>query len=124
MSSRVLSRKNERKTRRNRQSGGAPTDEALVAALMSVIVDESDHDRMLDYESSAIDHTKSYDEFVEWNKACVKAQSETDKFVFILMAKRVKSGVIEMIDMETAGPWAASNLFFDTTKHLVFVHPQ
>ena len=91
---------------------------------MSVIIDDSDYERMVEYESSAIDNTKSYDEFVDWNKSCVKAQSDTDKFLFILMAKRVKSGVIEMIDMESPGPWTASNIFFDTTKKFVFVHPQ
>ena len=120
-------RKNQRKnrsTRRNRQRGGAPTDVELVNALMSVIIDEDDYERMVGYESSAIDNTKSYDEFVEWNKSCVKAQSDTDKFLFVLMAKRVKSGLIEMVDMETANPWNASNLFFDTTKHFVFVHPR
>ena len=127
MPSRLLSRKNQRKnrtTRRNRQSGGAPTDAELVAALNSVMIDDHDYRRMIAYESSAIDETKSYDEFIEWNKACVKAQSDTDKFVFILMARRVAGGMIEMIDMESAGPWTASNLFFDTDKKLVFVHPR
>jgi hypothetical protein len=123
MSTRKNQRKN-RSTRRNRQSGGAPTDAELVAALMSVIIDEDDYERMVGYESSAIDNTKSYAEFVEWNKSCVKTQSDTDKFLFVLMAKRVKSGLIEMVDMETTNPWNASNLFFDTTKHFVFVHPR
>ena len=123
MSTRKNQRKN-RSTRRNRQSGGAPTDAELVAALMSVIIDEDDYERMVGYESSAIDNTKSYGEFVEWNKSCVKTQSDTDKFLFVLMAKRVKSGLIEMVDMETTNPWNASNLFFDTTKHFVFVHPR
>ena len=120
-------RKNQRKnrsTRRNRQSGGAPTDAELVAALMSVIIDDDVYSRMVDNESSAVDSAKSYDEFVEWNKSCVKAQSDTDKFIFILMAKRVKSGLIEMVDMETTNPWNATNLFFDTTKHFVFAHPR
>ena len=121
------SRKNQRKsraTRRNRQSGGAPSDAEIRAAMMSVIVKDYDYERMLDNDSNAIDTTKSYDEFVQYNVDCALALSETDRFVFLLMVKRVNAAKVKAMDMEHATSMRADNMFFDIGKDFVFVMPR
>jgi tRNA splicing ligase len=118
------SRKNQRKTQRNRQSGGAPSDDDIRTALNSVLVHDYDYDRMVDNDSNSIDTTKSYDEFVEYNVNCALALSDTDRFVFMLMVKRVKAGKVKAMDMEYANGNKAYNMFFDKSKDFVFVMPR
>lgn len=116
------SRKNNRKsrrTRRNRQSGGAPTDAELEAALMSVIVDKYDYQRMVDYKSNAIDVKKSYDEFLTFNKACLKAKSKDDKIRFLFMVKRTLSKKMKMMFMENPHAVTVTHFFFDLEKNHV-----
>lgn len=121
------SRKNERKsrsTRRSKQSGGAPSDAEIRAAMLSVIVEDYDYERMIENDSNSIDHTKSYDEFVQYNENCALALSDTDRFVFMLMVKRVKAGKVKAMDMEYASGNKAYNMFFDKSKDFVFVMPR
>jgi hypothetical protein len=67
---------------------------------MSVIVDISDYQRMVDNKSNDIDVQNSYDEFLRFNKACVKAKSKDDKIRFLFMVKRTLSKKMKMMDMK------------------------
>jgi hypothetical protein len=100
------------------------TDEELEAALMSVIVDEYDYQRMVDYKSNAIDVQKSYDEFLTFNKACLKAKSDDDKIRFLFMVKRTLSKKMMVMDMENAYAVRVTNFFFDLKKNHVHVTPR
>ena len=91
---------------------------------MSVIVKDYDYERMLDNDSNAIDTTKSYDEFVQYNVDCALALSETDRFVFLLMVKRVNAAKVKAMDMEHASSMGADNMFFDKSRDFVFVMPR
>lgn len=121
------SRKNNRKsrgTRRNRQSGGAPTDAELEAAVLSVIVDELDYERMRENEARGINAGKDWDAFLEFNQQCAKEMSDTDKFMFMLLTKRIKANKFKQMDLESCVVFGTTNMFFTTAKELVFVNPR
>ena len=95
MPTRVLSRKNNR-TRRNKQSGGEPpTDAKLKEAVVSVLVDEDDYERMREYNAEGIDVEKDWDDFLEFNQQCAINMSDVDKFMLMLLAKRIKANKIK-----------------------------
>lgn len=109
-------------SQRNNQN--APTDAELEAALMSVIIDTYDYQRMIDYKSNAIDVEKSYEEFVTFNKACVKNKSKDDKIRFLFMVKRTLAKKMMVMDMENPYAVRVTNFFFDLKKNHVHVTPR
>ena len=113
--------KNNRTLRNNQNM---PTDEELEAALMSVIIDKYDYQRMVEYKSNAIDVDKSYDEFLTFNKACLKAKSNDDKIRFLFMVKRTLSKKMMVMNMENAYAVTVTKFFFDLKKNHVHVTPR
>jgi len=113
------SRKSSRQTRR-RMHGGA--NEACAAALRKVLPDESDHERMVEHDSNAIDTTQSYEEFVAYQMRRAEALSEANCTFLTGLCNGVHH--MSCMDMEHCQTMGASNVFFDKKGKLVIANPR
>ena len=117
------SNKRVQRTRRARKVGGAET---CASALEKVLPDEGDYERMVDYDSSAIDNTQSYDEFVAFQRTKVEGLSAEDCAFVLSLIKRIrkKEEGISLMDFESCAAFRAGYLFFDTDGKLVIGNPR
>ena len=115
------SNKRVQRTRRARKVGGAET---CASALEKVLPDEGDWDRMVDYDSSAIDNTLSYEEFVAFQRTTVEALSAEDCAFVLSLIKRIRKNEISQMDLESCAVFESAYLFFDTKGKLIIGNPR
>jgi hypothetical protein len=115
------SNKRVQRTRRARKVGGAET---CASALEKVLPDEGDWERMVDYDSSAIDNTQSYEEFVAFQRTTVEGLSAEDCAFVLSLIKRIRKNEISLMDFESCAAFRAGYLFFDTDGKLVIGNPR
>jgi len=115
------SNKRVQRTRRARKVGGAET---CASALEKVLPDEGDWQRMVDYDSSAIDNTQSYEEFVDFQRTTVAALSAEDCAFVLSLIKRIRKNEISLMDFESCAAFRAGYLFFNTDGKLVIGNPR
>jgi len=97
------------KTRRSRKIGGGDN---AVKALMMVLPEEDNYERMAN-------NSNDYDAFVEsQEEAATKLNGEMESF-FIELCNRVKSGKMRTMDLESGVSMTATYVFFDKKGNLV-----
>lgn len=113
-----------RKTRKVRKTGGAGQANSPVALLLKALPDEHDYERMVDYDSSSINTTKSYEEFVNYQRATATGLSADDSAFLKNLVQRVLRGKMSQVDMESCGPMRSSYVYFDKKQNLVVGSPR
>jgi len=117
----MVRKSTQRNTRRARKVGGAET---CASALEKVLPDKGDYERMVDYDSSAIDNTQSYEEFVAFQRTTVAALSAEDCAFVLSLIKRIRKNEIRQMDFESCASFESGYLFFATTGELVIGNPR
>ena len=92
--------------------------------LLKYIISIFDYDRMINNECDGIHKNQSYKKFVDWNIECLKESSIEDIFIFKMICNKIGQNKIGQMDMESCIVWKTTNIFFDTNKNLVIVHPR
>lgn len=99
-------------------------DHVPVHTIIAYVVPSDDYERMVAYECSAIDASKTYAEFLDWNQACLNAMSDADIAWLMGLCTRLKDGALNLMDMEPCVTWTADAIYFDKNKKLCIVHPR
>jgi hypothetical protein len=107
-------------TQRARKVGGAET---CITALLKVLPDEDDFERMVDMDCSAID-TKSYNTFVNFQRAAASRLNAADCAFLLGLCQRVKGNYIEQMDLESCAVFKTSYVFIDVNDKIVVVNPR
>jgi hypothetical protein len=112
--------KRDSNTRKRKVGGNASYD--CVSALVRVLPDKFDYERMADLESRAIDTTKTYKEFVDFQRATAAVlQPEECKWVKSL-CDHIMGSKISNMDLEPCVPMKSVKLFYDKNRKLVIVN--
>lgn len=122
-------------TRRVRRVGGAgaslpnlpasPVSPSRCAAdLVRMLPDDYDYERMKDNDSNNIDSSKSYEEFVEDQRARASSLSPDDCAFLQSLLERVAKRGIKSMDMEYANAHSAQQVFLDMKNRPVVVLPR
>ena len=92
--------------------------------MLSFIVEDYDYVRMVDSECSGIDITKSYEEFLEWNRLCISKLSPDDLTWLQGLCKRIQTSQLCQMDLESCSMFETSYFYFNKQKQLCFVNPR
>jgi len=114
---RAVSKK--RSTRRVKMSGGACN---VLAEFMKRIPNSDEYERMVNEECSAINTSKTYEEFeIQQNAACVvMIDKDCERLKAILSL--VSEGRLRNMDMEYCASMASSIVFFDRKGSIVIAN--
>jgi len=96
----------------------------LIQRIMNHLVKEDDYKRMIDYECDGIDISMSYDDFILYNKKCLKELSYDDLRWDWGLCKRLNRKVIGLMDLECCAIFMGSYIFYDNNKNIVVVNPR
>jgi hypothetical protein len=92
--------------------------------IKKYIIEEYDYERMIAHDCDAIDESKSYDEFLDWNIQCILECDEKEYISIEHLCNKIKNTTIAQMDMESCVVWDSSNIFFGVLKNLIVVHPR
>ena len=103
----------------------APKDahDICIDILKEILIDDDDYERMQDLDTSEI-AGPTYDDFVRFNIAVISDYSYDDCIFFAQLGKMIKTGMMNIQDMETCGPMTACGVYFDINKKLVVCCPR
>jgi len=99
-------------------------DHVSVHTIIAYVVPSNDYERMVAYECSAIDTTKSYAEFLDWNQRCLNAMTDADITWLMGLCTRLKRKTVRLMDMEPCSVFTADAIYFDKEKNLCIVNPR
>jgi hypothetical protein len=99
------------------------TDAAIIAEIMSFVVDSYDFERMAGSEDSGVS-VSNYTDFLAWNTQCLM-KLPPDELLWVQgLCERIKKNKIRLMDMEPCSAFVASGLFYDKKKNLCIVNPR
>jgi hypothetical protein len=98
--------------------------DVLILRILTHVVPECYHERMVDHKCKGIDLAMSYNDFFLYNKTCLEDLSLDDVNWVWGLCKRLNRNKIGTMDMEDCGIWNADTIFYDQEKKLVIVHPR
>jgi hypothetical protein len=116
----MVRKSTQRSTRRVRKVGGADT---CITALLKVLPDEGDFERMVDQDCSAI-NTNSYDAFVNFQRAAASRLNAADCAFLLGLCQRVKGNHIAQMDLESCAVFETSYVFIGVNGKIVVVNPR
>jgi hypothetical protein len=99
------------------------TDAAIIADIMSFVVDSYDFERMVDSEYSGVS-ASNYTDFLAWNTQCLTELTADERLWVQSLCERIKKNKIRLMDMEPCSAFVASGLFYDKKKNLCIVNPR
>ena len=92
--------------------------------FIGFIIDTYDYERMLATECSSIDRTRTYAQFIEWNRKCIDELVDAERNFLLQLCNKINTNKISLMDLESCAVFKAHKIYYDRRKNLCIVNPR
>ena len=92
--------------------------------ILAFIVNVYDYERMIGMDCYSIDKTKTYSQFIEWNRKCIDELVDAERDFLLQLCNKINMKEISLMDLESCAVFKADKIYYDRRKNICIVNPR
>ena len=99
-------------------------EDQIIKTIMSYVVHDVEYERMQWENCKGVDKNAPYEEFLEWNMACINLLNNGERLWTIGLCNKLDTQSVGLMDLESCAIFTAHAIYFDKNRRLCIVNPR